>query len=400
MSFENPTPLRLGMSGHLAGTHYRVLGRVVMGMEDQGETFHWNEFNLADDQGESATLVYEETEQGGEWRLFTLFEPEYAITAEDAATKRVGDPLNLDGTQVRVTLVDESRVYHIEGQAPEGVEVGDVAHYFNAEAGNTMQVVSWSGDEVECYRGVDLPRDAVARAFGFPAESRSLNPSSQPSSFLSSALSPQSDERGSRWLLIATVALLGLALLFGIYSCAPSRRRATIGKTAAPAITLAVGKAGTLEVRKYRIQSHAVVECAQVARLYDWHEYDLLDEAGNGALLICGLDPGKEDCFLFSELEPVGAFTPEQAAAVRVGQSVNINGIVAPATALFQCAIRRIEGPEILGANSGDIFYGFIAQTGSVRLLVRWNVRGIVFREGKAVPVRLVAAEFGEKSRD
>ena len=69
------------------------------------------------------------------------------MTAADAATKRVGDRLNLTGEDVRVTLRSTSRVYHIEGQAPEGVEVGDVANYFNAQAGNDMQVVSWTGDD-------------------------------------------------------------------------------------------------------------------------------------------------------------------------------------------------------------------------------------------------------------
>ena len=84
------------------------------------------------------------------------------MTAADAATKQAGDPLNLDGTAVRVTLVDESRVCDIEGEAPEGVEVGDVARYFNAESGNTMQVVSWTGEEVEYFRGKSLRNSAFS----------------------------------------------------------------------------------------------------------------------------------------------------------------------------------------------------------------------------------------------
>ena len=151
MSFANPTPLRIGMTGTLAGKTYRVAGRVVMGMEDAGETYYWNEFNLVTDEGESVTLVHEQTESGVEWKLFTMFEPEYPMTATDAATKRVADRLNLEETDLLVTLVDESRVYHIEGEAPEGVEVGDVAHYFNAEGGNRMLVVSWTGEEVEFF---------------------------------------------------------------------------------------------------------------------------------------------------------------------------------------------------------------------------------------------------------
>src|ERR1700749_2227948 len=165
MSFNNPTAVKVGMTGTFSDVTYRVLGRVVMGVVDDGTAYYWNEFNLKADSGESATLVYEVTERGGEWRWFTMFDPQFPITAADAATKRVGDPLNLDGTDVRVTLLDRSRVYYIEGQAPEGEEVGDHAEYFNAESGNTMIVVSWTGDEVECYHGVTISASVVAQAF-------------------------------------------------------------------------------------------------------------------------------------------------------------------------------------------------------------------------------------------
>jgi len=57
----------------------------------------------------------------------------------------------------RVTLVDESKVYWVEGRPPEGVELGDIANYFNALAGNRMYVVSWTGPEVEVFQGMDLP---------------------------------------------------------------------------------------------------------------------------------------------------------------------------------------------------------------------------------------------------
>ncbi len=144
MSFENPTRLRIGMHGNFSGKDYRLVGRVVLGETEAGETYYWNEFNLVAGDGSYADLVYEETERGGEWRLFTMFDPEYPLTAADAATKRIGDRLNLNGTDVRVTLVETSHVYRIEGQAPEGIEVGAEADYFNAEAGEIMQVVSWT----------------------------------------------------------------------------------------------------------------------------------------------------------------------------------------------------------------------------------------------------------------
>ena len=168
MSLANPTRLRLGMQGTFSGKTYRLVGRVVMGVDDGGEIYYWNEFNLEASDGGGATLVFEDTERGGEWRLFTMFEPEYPMTAVDAATKHVGDRLNLTDTEVRVTLRGTSRVYRIEGKAPEGIKVRQYAKYFNAEAGNLMQVVSWTGDEVEYYDGETLSRRAVETAFNLP----------------------------------------------------------------------------------------------------------------------------------------------------------------------------------------------------------------------------------------
>lgn len=381
------------MSGTLAGRRYRVLGRVVMGMEEAGETYYWNEFNLVNDEGKSATLVYEETERGGQWRLFTLFEPEFPITAEDAAAKRVGDPLNLDGTDVRVTLVDESRVYHIEGQAPEGVEVGDVAHYFNAEAGDTMQVVSWTGDEVEVYRGLNLPPSAVASAFGI----RIRPTAGITSNFLRSGQDNNSTSSGFVMRIVG--AILGAAILVAGYSsCRPARQRAGVVKTIAPASPLALGSVGRLDARTYRITGHALVEIAQVGRRYERHEYHLLNEDENRALLVYGTKPGAKDWVLFTPLQPLTPLTPQQAAALRVGESVNLEGFVAPVSELFQTTTRQTEGQNLANLKSGDVFYGLASQTGQIPLLVVWNDKSIAFYRGKVLPAKSVTDAFRQQT--
>ena len=64
MSYHNPTGIKVGMTGTFAGITYRVLGRVVMGVTNNGIIYHWNEFNLQADSGESTTLVYEVTADG------------------------------------------------------------------------------------------------------------------------------------------------------------------------------------------------------------------------------------------------------------------------------------------------------------------------------------------------
>ena len=398
MSFENPTSLRIGMTGAVAGQQYRVVGRVVMGMDDGGETYYWNEFNLQADGGESATLVFEETERGGEWRLFTLFEPEYPMTAADAATKRIGDRLNLDGTDVRVTLVDESRVYHLEGEAPEGVEVGDVAQYFNAEAGDKMQVVSWTGDEIEYYHGVDLARGTVAQAFGLRRETplgSGNYPGAPGASFAGSDATAGNDDVGSKFVMKAVGVLLGAAILWAGYaSWAPARRAPTVKKTSAPASPLGVGSLGKLDGNNYRVAGHALVEIAQVGLRYDRHEYPLFDDHENKALLVYGLKPGTKDWFLFTPFQPLNPLTPYQAAAIRAGETISVDGVVTPVGEIFQSTMRLVDGQNVPDLKTGDVFYGFSGQFGSTVLLVRWNHRGISFYQGKALPVKAVAAAF------
>ena len=395
MSYSNPTPIRIGMIGKLSGKQYHVVGRVVLGEQEEGGTYYWNEFNLESDGGEVATLVFEETERGGEWRLFHLFEPDCPITAADAATKRVGDPLDLEGMHLFVRLVSKSRVYYIEGKAPEGVEIGDEAHYFNAVTGNNMIVVSWTGEEVEFYKGLDLSALTVSSAFNvrivdfsrlFPAPS------------------------GNGRILVLVVGLVvaaGLAILTVVsyHSFRPSWRPPAIMRTGAPVSPLAVGKTGKLGGTQFQIQSHLLVEMAMVGQRFDRHEYLLSDDEGTRALLVRGSKPGAGDWWLFqplvvtaraNELSPsLPLLSPQEAAAVKWGQTVKVDGLAAKVSELFQCTIRQVESPEVSDLSPGDVFFGFAGQTQSARLLARWNTSYVNFFQGRALLEKDVLAAFG-----
>jgi Domain of unknown function (DUF4178) len=389
MSYANPTPIRIGMTGNLAGTQYRVVGRVVLGEEEEGGTYYWNEFNLESDAGETATLVYEETERGGEWRLFHLFEPSCPMTAADAATKRVGDPLNLEGMQLFVRLVSQSRVYHIEGKAPEGVDLGDVAHYFNAVSGNNMIVVSWTGEEVEFYKGLDLSRLTVSSAFNIRL--------AEPSRLLTAS----GGNRRFSGLLVGVVVVLVLVILAGVgyHSFASGRRPPALVRKGAPASPLTVGQTGELGGIRFQVQSHLLVEVAMVGRRFDHHEYVLSGDDGAKALLIRGTRPGARDWWLFKPLQPAIPLTPQQAAAVQWGQAVNVDGVVARVSELFQTTIRQVDSPEASDLNAGDVFFGFTGGTPGEQLLVRWNPSYINFFEGKAVAEKKIVAAFSPPRR-
>jgi hypothetical protein len=372
------------MTGNLFGRQYRVVGRVVLGEEENGRTYYWNEFNLESSDG-NAILVHEKTVRGVEWRLFHLFDPASPMTAQEAATKRLGDGVTFDGVFMFVRFLSLSRVFYVEGKAPEGVKVGSLAHYFNAVTGNKMIVVSWTGEEVEFYHGQDLSSHAVSTGFNV-----ALHDYSRLASMVVVA---------AVILIFATVFVLGSGLFVS------RRRPPAVITISAPASPLMVGQTGKLVGRHFRVQSHAVVEMAMVGEKFDRHEYLLSDDEGAPVLLVQGSKPGSEDWWLF---QPGGAITttnehakvstplnPQEAAAIRWGQTIEVDGTPARVGKLFLCAIRKIESPEASDIKPGDVYFGFTATAPNVRLLVRWNAQYLNVFRGQALAEKDVLTAFG-----
>lgn len=389
MSYTNPTPLRIGATGNLAGKSYRVVGRVVMGVVDDGETYYWNEFNLEADGGSSADLVYEETERGGEWRLFTLFEPDAPMTAADAATKRVGDPVNLDGDDVRVTFVDTSRIYYIEGKAPEGEEVGDVANYFNAEAGNIMDVVSWTGEDVEYYHGKNLsPRD-VENAFNLQLPAAAFTESN----FNWNKDSDGDQKNWSSYIWLIVVLLPFLLIFGGNFSC-PTTLRNPMTRVAAPAAPLTVGATGTWRDKHYKITAHALVEIAEVNVVYERHEYQLTDDDGKIALLVCDNGPDTKDWYWFTPLDFSPPILPEDAGSRKLGDPVYVDMITAVVNRLFQSTVRQVEALGVTDWQSNRTLYGYQAVYPNGVVLARWSQFVTTVHQGTTVSAKDVTAAF------
>jgi Domain of unknown function (DUF4178) len=384
MKLDNPTQIRIGMTGSFFGRTYHVAGRAVLGELEDGEIYYWNEFNLETDTGEAGTLVYEETERGGEWRWFTLFEPEFPITAADAATKEVGDPVNLDGTDVKVTLVRESRVYHVEGKAPEGEHVGSRANYFNAEAGQKMVVVSWTGDEVECYHGVTIRTSLVAAAFNL----KSLGLIK----FNLTGGAGLSSPRITRSLWV--VPLVSLVIFVVLLGWQQGRRPPATVKYSAPDSPLKLGSSGRLDGTNYHVVGHAEVEIALVGSSMVRHEFHLRDDDGGDAWLIFGSRPGENDCLLCTPLHPLALLTPQMAARVRLGEMVNVENVAVQITAHFRSTIRHAEEQNGEAAKPGDVRYGFIGRHGNDILLVRWDERQMECYHGRPLQAQVVTSAF------
>jgi len=391
MRFRNPTQIRLGMTGTFFNKTYRVIGRAVLGVMEGGQNYYWNEFYLESAGGRPATLVFEETEGGCAWRLFTMFDPDPPMTAAEAAAKREGDPVELDGVYLHVTRVDRSQIYYVEGKAPEGIAMGKVAHYFNADAGSREIVVSWTGDELEYYSGTSTSAPLVATAFklqGFAAWR-----------FMAS--------KGRSWLSAQSclLAALVLALVCLPLACfidsSGSRPPPAVKVTQAPASPLQVGASGALNDTLYKITGHQLVEMAETSWRWQRHQYDLDGPDHLEAWLVC--DPGSSNpvWLLYTLMQPDNPLTPFEAGAKRAGQKLNVEGTAVSISELFRSTVLSSEEEPVVRLKPGEVFYGFTGQIHSNSLLlVRWNQTNIIYLQGMPLPAKTVLKAFGQIAGD
>jgi len=290
-----------------------------------------------------------------------------------------------------VSFRGSSHVYYFEGKAPEGEEVGKAAEYFNAVSGSIMQVVSWTGDEVEFYNGVNLTSGMVNSAFGLAQDWTGE---------LVSQLSSRSDSdsgnylSGFKFALIAAFVLVMFVVIFGrSFSCSRDYEAGPIKPTPAGSPPLAMGAIGTLFDKQYRITAHAVVETDEVGFKCEHHEYALADNNGGTALLVCGDQPGAADWIFFEPLSPMVAPTAKEAAAKQVGEQVELDGFTGKVTEIFLSTIEQTESGEG-ELKPGIVTYGFRCKNEYFTLLGRWNNAGIQYFRGRVVPAKKAAAAF------
>ena len=394
-SSENPTQVHVGMAGEFFGRKYRVVGRALLGEMEYGRIYYWSEYYLEAEQPADAerkedltTLVYEETNLGGEWRWFTLFDPQQPLTAAEAATKSEGDSVTIDDLTLRITLVRESQVYHTEGRTLEGERVGSRANYFNALSGRNLVVVSWTGDEVEFYRGQDLTVGVVASALGLrTADLVHFR-----------AVASRSASSLVWWPIgLGVCLLLLIACLnanFGAETPAPAFVRYT-----APLPALKPGETGILNGTDYTIAGHATVELAEMGRMSVAHEFLLRDSAGNDAWLFFGWSPGDTNGLLFTPLHPASPLTPVQAGGVRPGQGINVDGMEAKVDELFRLTIIQTQNGNLPELPFGDVRFGFACRTGSNIVMARWNEQGTDYWLGTRIVDRDATNAFGSPTQ-
>ena len=170
--YSNPTPVQIGHGCSFLGDQWKIVGRMVLGVVEDGETYYWHEFHMkSPDEGE-AYLEYEEDEGTISWIIHLMYKPMAPHSQSQLSALKPGDYLDIDGKQYRVKLRDRSTVHHIEGEAPEGVSVGYTVDYVDLEGHGMSYVAEWTPNCVEYMKGTHLSEPEVIRLFGLEEEFR------------------------------------------------------------------------------------------------------------------------------------------------------------------------------------------------------------------------------------
>jgi hypothetical protein len=317
-----------------------------------------------------------------------MFKPSEAMTATEAEVKQKGDRVNLDGTAMPVTLVDSSRVYFVEGKVPEGVAVGQRAHYFNAEAGEKMMVVSWTGEEVEFYSGRTISVAEVSRGFNLSRLAAVVFALTSGRSLATTQVLPF-------FFILALVGVVGLCVFAGVRT---GKRPPAVVVLPTARSVLKVGQAGELEGRRYRITGDNLVTVAETGLRHARHEYELTDDGdGHAALLIAPAGTNTGNWTFCTLLEPPPPLEPWQAAAVKVGQTVLPDQQPVRVSKLFLSTITEATGIPPLTYRRGEVLYGFSGAAQSNIFIVRWNAANITWLKGRVVADGGVRMAFPER---
>jgi hypothetical protein len=268
-----------------------------------------------------------------------------------------------------------------------------------------MLVVSWTGDEIEFYQGLDVPAMQVAAAFGLKPTGRAFKRPLRAAA--ASRLGEADDSESSGRAFKGVLATIGFVVFFAFQSCSfescsfgGGRPPAPPPKQGAPAARLALGARGALAGQEYTVAGHAVVEIAALAGKFDRHEYDLVDATGRHALLIQGLSgPAKEWCLLRPETPP--SLTALQAAALRRGQEVKVAGVALKVVGAFQCRPLAVDGQPVAGLWPGTVQYGVVAGTLDHWAIARWTESTRQVHSGRTLPeqevLKALASPAGAK---
>ena len=102
---------------------------------------------------------------------------------------------------------------------------------------------------------------------------------------------------------------------------------------------------------------------------------------------------------VLTAIAPLVPPTAAQSAAQKVGDTVNVGGVIATVRSLFQSTLKQVDNAGPTAWHSGDVRFGYVATSEYNSLLVRWDKGGSSFLHGKKVLPKDFSTIFSAISR-
>ena len=148
---DYPTRFRIGQTGKLRSSPFRILGRVRLEDEDG----YWDEWYLQFDDGSIAWLEEEE----GEYTLSRKTPLTSAVPDFDAA--RVGATITVNNQRFFITEKCRARISGAEGQLYYKIRINQPVRFLDGNLGGRLGSVEYGESEIEYTTGEVIAREEV-----------------------------------------------------------------------------------------------------------------------------------------------------------------------------------------------------------------------------------------------
>ena len=149
-------PLNVGASCTIQGTPYHATSHALVEMAEVGTKWQQHEYTFTNDAGDTALLVC----QGKEWVWYQLLSLANRITPQQAAAKKVGDPVLVEGFTGRVSELFQMTVEQADGQG-RLLPTGTIRYGLAGTDGTRLLLVRWDQSGIDFFRGQKVDAKTV-----------------------------------------------------------------------------------------------------------------------------------------------------------------------------------------------------------------------------------------------
>ena len=164
----------------MTGKNWRITGHDLVKISEVGFKFERHEYQLQDNDGNPALLVYGMKPKAKDWMLFTPLHPVEPMTAAQAGAVHLGQSVNVDGIVVPAGELFLSSARRASDSPPPGDDfnrmmasngvvsadalASETNFCFSGKSGRNFLLVRWNQNAINFFKGESV-KEADAMKF-------------------------------------------------------------------------------------------------------------------------------------------------------------------------------------------------------------------------------------------